>query len=209
MEAFESFVALALEVDEFVVSAAVKFPVTRQTRKEAYPELQTHGYEVDLVGAKSDRLVLSTVKSFFGSRGVAAEHVTGESPTGEAVSERKRKRYALLNDSVIRREVVASAARRYGYPRSQVELRLYVGRFAGRHTGEHERRIRQWASRQRVGSGPIRVYGVQEVVESVLQEAERKQYRDNPVLATIKALREAGCEIRPPSGSIGRPGAQP
>ena len=149
MEAFESFVAVALEVDDFVVSPAVKFPVRMQTRRDAYPEVQTHGYEVDLVAAKSDRLVLATVKSFFGSRGVAAEHVTGETTTGEPVSERKRKRYALLNDRVIRRKVVAAAASRYGYTSSQVELRLYVGRFAGRRTGEHEATIRQWAARQR------------------------------------------------------------
>jgi hypothetical protein len=199
VEAFESFVAVALEVDDFVVSPAVKFPVRMQTRRAAYTEVQTHGYEVDLVAAKSDQLVLATVKSFFGSRGVAAEHVTGETTTGEPVSERKRKRYALLNDRVIRRKVVAAAARRYGYTRAQVELRLYVGRFAGRRTGEHEARIRRWARRQRIGSGPVRVFGVTEVVRAVLQEAERKQYRDNPVLATIKALREAGCEIQPPS----------
>ena len=156
MEAFESFVAVALEVDDFVVSQAVKFPVRMQTRRAAYTEVQTHGYEVDLVAAKADQLVLATVKSFFGSRGVAAEHVTGETTTGEPVSERKRKRYALLNDRVIRRKVVAAAARRYGYTRGQVELRLYVGRFAGRQTGEHEARIRQWASRpaHRIRSDP-------------------------------------------------------
>jgi hypothetical protein len=199
VEAFESFVAVALEVDDFVVSPAVKFPVSMQTRRAAYTEVQTHGYEVDLVAAKSNQLVLATVKSFFGSRGVAAEHVTGETTTGEPVSERKRKRYALLNDRVIRSKVLTAAARRYGYKRTQVELRLYVGRFAGRRTGEHEARIRRWASRQRIGSGPIKVFGVTEVVRAVLQEAERKQYRDNPVLATIKALREAGCEIQPPS----------
>lgn len=57
MEAFESFVALALEAEELVVSEALKFPVTRQTPSG----LQTHGYEVDLVGARADRLVLASV----------------------------------------------------------------------------------------------------------------------------------------------------
>jgi hypothetical protein len=56
-----------------VVSEAVKFPVTRLTAKAIYAETQTHGFEVDLVGARHDKLVLATVKSFFGSRGVAAE----------------------------------------------------------------------------------------------------------------------------------------
>ncbi len=35
--------------------------------------VQTHGYEVDLVGARSDRLVLATVQSYLGSRGVVAD----------------------------------------------------------------------------------------------------------------------------------------
>lgn len=78
VEAFESFVAIALETEGFVVSEAVKFPVKRKTGKAAYAEEQTHGYEVDLVGARRDRLVLATVKSFFGSRGVVADHVLDE-----------------------------------------------------------------------------------------------------------------------------------
>lgn len=62
MESFEQFVALALEAEGFVVSEAIKFPVRRQTRKLSHSEVQTHGYEVDLVGARADRLVLATVK---------------------------------------------------------------------------------------------------------------------------------------------------
>ena len=43
MEAFESFVALALEAEKFVVSSAVKFNVKRRTAKLDYEEEQTHG----------------------------------------------------------------------------------------------------------------------------------------------------------------------
>lgn len=68
VEAFEQFVALALETEGLVVSGALKFPVKVRTTKAAYEEWQTQGFEVDLVGARSDRLVLATVKSFFGSR---------------------------------------------------------------------------------------------------------------------------------------------
>src|SRR5262245_42523513 len=74
MEAFESFVALALETENLVVSEAQKFNFQRQTSSG----LQTHGYEIDLVGARADRLVLASVKSYFGSRGVAAEHLMGQ-----------------------------------------------------------------------------------------------------------------------------------
>ena len=185
MEAFESFVAVALEAEGFVVSPAVKFPVRLQTRKAAYDELQTHGYEVDLVGARADALVLATVKSFFGSRGVAAEHVENQ-PTA---SERSRKLYALLNNDTIRSTVIEEAAKRYGYGEDKVELRLYVGRFAGRKHGKHEERIRAWAARQPV---PITVYRLDEVVGKVQEVASHKQYRDNPVLVTMKVLAEAG-----------------
>ena len=60
MEAFEQFVALALEAERLVVSSALKFPVKRRTRKTAYEEWQTHGFEVDLVAARADKLVLAT-----------------------------------------------------------------------------------------------------------------------------------------------------
>ena len=85
MEAFESFVAVALEAEGLVVSSAVKFPVRLQTRRVDRVEIQTHGYEVDLVGARADRLILATVKSALGSRGVVAEHVTGET-TNESLT---------------------------------------------------------------------------------------------------------------------------
>jgi hypothetical protein len=183
MEAFESFVALALETEKLVVSEALKFPVTQQTTSG----LQTHGYEVDLVGARSDRLVLATVKSFFGSAGVAADHVAG---TATRVA--YNKRYALLNNPKVRDTIVKLAADRFGYQVHQVELRLYVGKFAGAKTGEHRRRIEAWCAEQQVGSGPIRVIGVKEVVDQVREVALTKQYRDSPALVTMKLLDAAG-----------------
>jgi len=193
MEAFESFVAVALEAQGFVVSEAVKFPVKIKTRKEAYEEFQTHGFEVDLVGARADRLVLATVKSFFGSQGVVADHVTGE-----VKNETKRKRFALLNHPEIRRGVLAEASRRYGYARRQIELRLYVGKFAAPVRGHHRAAIEAWAARQRVGAGPIRVFGLDQIVDQVRAAAGHKQYRDNPVLVTLKVLEAAG-HLAPPA----------
>ena len=92
MESFEQFVAVAMEAEGLIVSEAIKFPVQRRTQKASHAEVQTHGYEVDLVGARSDRLVPATVKSFFGSRGVAADHVTGATSDTRA-----RSLYVLLN----------------------------------------------------------------------------------------------------------------
>jgi hypothetical protein len=187
VEAFETFVALALEEEDFIVSPAVKFPVRRRVRKASRVEFQEHGYEVDLVAARADRLVLATVKSFLGSRGVAADAVTGET-----ADRRKAGMYRLINDPIIRDGVVRAAAKRYGYKPSQIELRLYVGRFAGRRAGEHERRIREWAAAQRVGIGQIGIVGLDEVVRKVRLAAERKQYRDNAALVAVKVLGEAG-----------------
>ncbi|GAA3737617.1 hypothetical protein GCM10022239_11670 [Leifsonia bigeumensis] len=181
MEAFEQFVALAMETEGLVVSGALKFPVRRQTRKAGYAEFQTHGFEVDLIGANRERLVLATVKSFFGSRGVVAEQVSGESPTHSGW-------YALLNNPDVRGAVTRSAAERFGYDVNQLEIRLYVGRFAG----GHEQRVRAWCDSQLVGGSPIRVVGAHEVVDIVRKVATSTTYRDNPVLATLKVLTATG-----------------
>lgn len=184
MEAFEQFVALALESEGFVVSSALKFPVRRQTRKSAYDEYQTHGYEVDLVAARVDRLVLATVKSFFGSRGVVGAHVRGDSSDA-----RGNALYAMLNATDVRESVIVAACERFGFTRDQVELRLYVGKFASR---SNEVEVRAWCQNTVAGAGPIRVVGAPDVVEAVRTVASSKQYRDNAVLATIKVLEATG-----------------
>lgn len=176
MEAFESVVALVLEAEGFVVSGAVKFPVTRRTAKAVHQEVQTHGYEVDLIAARADLLVLATVKSFFGSRGVAAEDVAGDG--------RYSTHYKLLNDVVIREGVTTAAAKRYGYPEGRVRLRLYAGRFAGPVQGIHEARIRELPG--------FDVFGPEEIASKLLAVAASKQYRDSPALAAVKLLEAAG-----------------
>ncbi|MEU9510128.1 hypothetical protein AB0D32_28045 [Micromonospora sp. NPDC048170] len=207
MEAFESFVAIALEAEGFVVSEAVKFPVTQQTAKSAYAEVQTHGFEVDLVAARGNSLVLATVKSAFGSRGVVAEHVTGESGNVRA-----NKLYALLNNEAVRDAVVDGAAQRFGYQVDQVELRLYAGRFAAPTTGRHEKKIRQWCAEQQAGSGPIRVFSVTEVVAAHPSQPHRR--RPGPTHGQLKVRREevpcltsAIASSCGPGGSVAKPGA--
>jgi hypothetical protein len=190
VEAFESFVALTLEAEDLVVSEAVRFPVTRQTARVAYVEMQTHGFEVDLVGARSGRLVLATVKSFLGSRGVVAEHVMG---IGTAPANR---RYAMINDPVVRGAILEGAADRYGYSQDQIEFRLYVGKFAGDKHRDHERRIRKWCTDQVVGHGAIKVVGLDEVAAAARRVAGSKAYRDNPALVAIKVL-EAAQMLKP------------
>jgi hypothetical protein len=111
VEAFESFVALAMEDEGPVVTSSVKFPVTRRTAKAKYIETQTHGFEVDLVGANATKLVLASVKSFFGSRGVVARHVDATAGGKEAGL------YAMLNDSDPRAAASASPQLDLGDPR--------------------------------------------------------------------------------------------
>src|SRR5689334_8128606 len=134
MEAFESFVALAMETEGLVVSEAVKFPVRRKTKKTSHDEFQMHWYEVDLVGARKDRLVLATVKSYLGSQGVRADEVQGTRTTPA----QGNRRYAMLNDPEIRDGILAGASDRYDYPSDQIEFRLYVGKFAGAQRNTHE-----------------------------------------------------------------------
>lgn len=116
--------------------------------------------------------------------------------TGEASNDRWRKLYALLNHGTIREQVIQGAAKRYGYPTSQVQLRLYVGRFAAPTKGTHEARVREWAAEQHVGSGPVEVYGLKQVIGAVREAASHKQYRDDPVLVTMKVL-EAADMLKP------------
>jgi hypothetical protein len=194
VEAFEQFVAVAMQAETpgLVVSGAVKFPVTRQTRKAAYEEIQTHGYEVDLVGANSKQLVLATVKSFFGSRGVRATNVIG---TGRAAGG-----YRLLNDPVIRNGVIAEASERYGYPQKKIVLRFYVGKFA---PGD-EQPIREWCAAQELTSGPIQVYGVQDVVARVMETASKRTYVDDASVVAVKVLAAAGQITLPKSAPRSR-----
>lgn len=182
MEAFEQFVALALESEGLAVNGAVKFPVVVHVKKKSRTENQVHGFEVDLIGARNDRLVLATVKSYFGSRGVVASDVNGLVPS------RTSKRYAVLNNATVRKTVTEAAAKRFGYSMEQLELRLYVGRFA---LG-NEAAVREWCAGQIVGGGPIRVVDAHEVVAAVRQLAISKQYRDSAVLATMKVLAATG-----------------
>lgn len=187
MEAFEAFVALTLEAEGLVVSEAVKFPVKRPTAKASHTEVQTHGFEVDLVGASAAKLVLASVKSFFGSRGVFATAVRGQAPKPA-----DNRLYAMLNDPVVRNGILEGACRRYGYRHGQVEFRLYVGKFAAASKGAQEKSIRDWCAATVIGGGPIKVYGVAEVAARAREVAKTKQYRDNPALVAIKVLDAAG-----------------
>jgi hypothetical protein len=183
MEAFESFVALALEAEDFIVSGPEKFKVKMKT-KSAKETFQTHGYEVDLVAARADKLVLASVKGFFGSDGVRPKEVTGEAGPD------KSSGYKMLNIVELRNAIVAQAAEKYGYKPNQVEMRLYGGKFKGGEVGLAT--VRDWANNQRIGGSALSVFSGRDIVSVVLKMAESKTYRDHPVLMTLKVVIEAG-----------------
>lgn len=181
MEGFEHVCKVALEAEHFVVASNLKFPVPRKTRKKTH-EVQTHGYEVDLVGARGDRLVLASVKSYFGSRGVSKEGFRG-------LSDKNRpsqfKRYVLFNDLDVQQGVITKAAKMFGYPESAVELRLYVGKFCGK---EDERLITAHLMTEREGFRAVEVIGLRMILNFVREVASRKTYLNDPVVLLMKAL---------------------
>lgn len=177
MEAFENFVALALESEGFVVGGPYKFPLTFKTKKKDYDEYQQHGYEVDLIGASRDRLVLASVKSFFGSGGVKFKEVSGQSGNVSG--------YKMLNNDEIRNGILGAVCTKYGYRPEQVEFRLYGGHFA---SDGQELEIREWAANQNIGVGAIGIYNATEVVGVVQEMAKHKTYSDNPSLVAVKAI---------------------
>jgi len=189
MEGFEHVVRGALEVENYIVQGNLKFPVKRATKqrtKQGKAVEQTHGYEIDLVGARGDSLVLASVKSFFGSHGVSK---VGFRAIADKNDPKEQGLYRIINDEDLRDDIIDAAAKRFGYEPRQVEIRLYVGRFKP----GHEDSIRAYVSSIRAGIGPIRVFGIKEIVQPLLKLAESTMYIDDPVAATVKALREAGC----------------
>jgi hypothetical protein len=174
MEAFEQVARLALEADGFAVSTGVKFRLAMKTSKKAYDEVQTHGYEVDLVGARGDRLVLASVKSFFGSKGVQASSFSASPDSSEF------KRYRLLIDRNFQGRIRDAACERYGYKSSQIELRFYAGMFK---SNKDEARIRETLKLDDVG-----VCGPTQIVKSLLAITKTKTYQDDAVVATMRLL---------------------
>lgn len=185
MEGFEHLVKVALESENLIVTSNLKFFVRRKTRRQDRDEFQTHGYEVDLVGARQDRLVLASVKSYFGSKGVNRNGFVGI-----AVQTRNNRAsdYKLFNYPDIRHGVIRQAAKQFGYSIRQVELRLYVGRF---QSMREEEVVTAHLQRIRAGAGRVRVVGLAEIVEAVLRVADSGTYVNDPVVMTLKALKAA------------------
>lgn len=181
MEAFEHIAKVALETEGFVVTTNIKFSVKRLTKKQGRAESQEHGYEVDLVGARQGALVLASVKSFLGSKGVAKTGFRGLDDS----KPKQQKGYLMFNEPDVRDGIITKAAARYGYDHSAVELRLYVGKFAKDHEAEIRRHLKALVP-------SVRVVGLAEIIDHVEREATPKTYRNDAVVVTMKVLKQLG-----------------
>jgi hypothetical protein len=191
VESFEHLVKVALETENLIVAGNLKFYVQRRTRKKNKEEVQRHGYEVDLVGARSDLLVLASVKSFFGSRGVSCQGFKG---LADETKKTHYELYKLFNEADIRDGVVKEAAKQFGYNEDQVELRLYVGKFQNDAASEC---ITAHLCKTRAGRGTIKVLGLEEILQALLRVTNSKAYFNDPVVMTLKALKHAKRLVEP------------
>ena len=185
MEAFEHVVKVHLEVQGYVVTTNVKFPVRRKTLKAAREEHQTHGYEVDIVAAKGNELILGSVKSYLDSKGVNRQCFEG-------IADSHRKNdfggYKIFNDEELRQKILEKAGERCGYAPGQIRVVLYVGKFK---RGDEEI-VRQHLGGIEAGAGPIQVVNLEEIVRGLIEASESTTYVNDPVVMTIKALQKAG-----------------
>ena len=179
MESFVAVVAAALEAENYVVSG----PITIKWFSKGEPKVkgqQPNRLEIDLVAARGDRLVLATVKSFFGSGGVFPKDVIGQ---GSGASG-----YTMINDVKKRAELIELAAEKFGYKVKDVEVRLYAGKYAGLN-GENE--IREWAAKQILGGGPLQVVNALQLSQVINALAQESHYQNNVAIAFAKTQIEA------------------
>ena len=174
------------------ISTNVKFPVRRRTKKLAYEEYQEHGYEVDLVAARADELLLGSVKSYFGSFGLSRQFFR------EIADGSKRKWWEhneLFNEPEVQAGILSGAAERFGYPSARIFLGLFVGKFK---SGD-EANIRAHLEQMRFGGGAVRLFDLRTIAAGVIAEAGKKTYRDDPVIVAVKCMLESG--LGQPTGS--------
>lgn len=186
MEGFEHVVKVAMQADKLIVASNLKFPVKMKTRKTSADEHQTHGYEVDLVGARNGKLVLASVKSFFGSEGVGKKGFAGLLPVSHPKQE---SLYKMFNIPELQRGIITAACDQFGYSPDQVELRLYVGKFRSQAIQDE---ITSFLKHPRAGLQPVTVIGLEEILDKVLEVVRSKTYINDPVVMTLKALKHAG-----------------
>jgi hypothetical protein len=197
VEGFEHIVKVAMEAEGFIVSGNLKFPVKRKDKKGRE---QTHGYEIDLVGAKKDKLVLASVKSYFGSIGVNKNSFIQLANIKNPTSRQKRNYnlYKIFNYEEVRKGVIRSATKRFGYHPHEVEIRLYAGKFRNE---DDKKAITNHLGKIKAGGGPIKVFALDQIFDELFKVLDKKTYFNDPVIMTLKAITQA---IRQAKGRNGK-----
>ena len=186
MEAFEHVVKSYMESQDYIVSTNVKFPVKMRTRKSAYEEFQTHGYEVDIVAARAESLVLGSVKSFLGSHGVNRRGFRRLSANS---GDREYDQYRIFNDPEVRNGIINGASAQYGYPRQSIEIKLFVGKFKSE---QEQREIEKHVGAMEDCGVRFEVVGLDKILHGLMEKAKERTYVNDPVIMTLKALDAAG-----------------
>ncbi len=173
MESYEHVTKVWMEAQGFIVSSGVKFPLKLPTNKKSRAESQKHGYEIDLIAARQDRLVLVNVKSYFGSKGLS---LTG-----------------LKNEKMFSRDevwegIITGACNRYGYSRDKIELWVVAGLVSPRNKTTILKYLQILATDR---GTPTRFFDAADVAQGLVDSTESKTYINDPVIATVRTLREA------------------
>ena len=183
MESFEHVVKVYLESSGYTVSCGVKFPVRMRTKaktKDGTKHYQKHGYEVDIVAARHGQLLLGSVKSFFGSRGVNRQGFRG-------IADRSRRthfqRYMMFNRLKLRNAILHRASEIYGFPMNQIRLALFVGKFLAADKEDVEAYLSKRG---------IDVIGPDVIVEQLLTLIGNRTYVNDPVITTLRLLHSRG-----------------
>lgn len=136
-------------------------------------------------------MILASVKSYFGSRGVSRQGFRG---LADESKHTKFKGHLLFNEEEVRQKVIEEAAALYGYEKEQIEFRLYVGKFANE---SHQAAIVEHLGNIDAGAGPIRVFDLKDILSQLRKVLETKTYSNDPVVALLRALDHGG-ELKEP-----------
>jgi len=173
MESFEHVTRVWMETQGYVVSSGVKFPVRLRTKKKAQEEYQVHGYEIDLVGARRNKLILVNVKSYFGSHGLTLERLEKEK---------------LFGNSIVLDGVLEGAMNRYGFKKNLIELWVVAGKVTSGRRTKIESFLKHFAASHRLKT---KLITVETIAEGLASQATKKMYINDPVIATVKCLHAA------------------
>ena len=178
-------VKVFLEAQGFAVTSNVKFPVRKIVKKASREEFQTHGYEVDLFAARRDQLLLGSVESFLGPKGLSRQAFDG------------------IADTTRRTHFDCAAFQRYGIPERShrqgvfpirlpkmglIRMALFVGKFAG----TDEPIIRKHLASLKVDGKLVELFSLREIILGVVKAAQSKTYVDDLVIMTVKRLHALG-----------------